>query len=201
MSSPRVSSPRRPGLVVAGRLWAPPLRQGRASGPVRARRTRQIGPMRLPPGARNDLLLRRGNVHRMMQPAMPRRRNRRGLGHTVVDHPAPLETKVRVDFAAARAEVAIAELVLADELAIEAGPDLRAEGPAVPPREEALQEIHRARHGTLLTRCPGPAQRLSPPCVLLAKRRTEGEGRRIAPHTGRPMLGREPSPKKRRQRS
>src|SRR5436190_657508 len=107
---------------------------------MRARRARHIGPMRLPPGARNDLLLSRRNVHGVMEPAMPRRGNCRGLSHAVVDHPAPLETKVRVDLAATRTEIAIAELILADELAIEAGPDLRAEGPAVPPCEEAQQE-------------------------------------------------------------
>src|SRR5262245_45875955 len=146
---------------------------------MRTRRTGHIGPMRLPPRARRDLLLGRRNVHGVMQPAVPRRRNRRGLGHTVVDHPAPLEAKVRVDLAATRAEVAIAELVLADKLAIEAGPDLRAEGPAIPPCEEAPQEIHRARHGTLVTRCPGPAQGLSPLCILLAKRRTRSEERRV----------------------
>src|SRR5882672_8596774 len=119
-------SPGPPGLVVAGRLRAPPLHQCRASGPMCARRAGHIGSMRLPPGARNDLLLGRWNVHGMVEPAMPRRRNLRSLSHSIVDHPAALETEVRVDLAAARAEIAIAELVLADELAIEAGPDLRA---------------------------------------------------------------------------
>src|SRR5882724_11237709 len=119
-------SPGGPGLVVAGRLWPPPLHQCRAGGPMCARRAGHVGPMRLPPGARNDLLLGRWNVHGMVEPAMPRRRDRRGLSHSVVCHPATLETKVWVDLPAARAEVAIAELVLADEFAIEAAPDLRA---------------------------------------------------------------------------
>src|SRR5882724_10481725 len=102
-------SPGPPGLVVAGRLWATPLRQCRARGPMCARRAGHIGPMRLPPGARNDFLLGRWNVHGMVEPAMPRRRDRRSLSHSVVDHPAALETKAWVDLPAARAEIAIAE--------------------------------------------------------------------------------------------
>src|SRR5262245_14073009 len=180
----RELSPGRPGLVIAGRLWTPPLRQCRAGRPMGARRAGQIGPMRLPPGTRNHLLLSWRNVHGMVEPAMPRRRNRRGLSQAVVDHPAALETKVWVDLPAARAEIAIAEFVLTHELAIEVGPDLRAEGPTVPPCEEAQQEIHRARHDSSWARCPGLAPSLASRCGLPRN----VAGRRIAPHTGAPML-------------
>src|SRR5262249_24931820 len=153
---------------------------------MRAGRAGHVGPMWLPPGARNDLVLGRRNIHGVVQPAMPRRRNCRGLRHAVVDDPAALEPKVRVDLATPRAVVAIAELVLTDELAIEAGPDLRAAGPAVPPCEEAQQEIHRARHRTLRTQSLGPGR--AQPRPVDSPRNVAA--RPIAPHTGTPMLER-----------
>src|SRR5262245_9634307 len=79
-----------------------------------------------------------------MQPAVPGRRHGRGLGDAVVDHPPPLEFQRWIDLATFGPVVAIAELVLADELAIEPGPQLGAEGLAVPPGEEAQEKrFHR----------------------------------------------------------
>src|SRR5262249_34948914 len=74
--------------------------------------------------------------------------------------PAPLKAEVRVNFAAFGPIVAVAKLVLADEFAIEARPDLHAEGLAVPPREEAQEKgPHRAGHGIKHRRCPEAATR------------------------------------------
>src|SRR5262249_58589582 len=111
--------PRRPGLVVAGRLRPAALRQRRSDRAVGAGRAGEIGPVRLPPRPRRDLFLRRRRVDRVVQPAMPGRRHDRGFGGAVVDHPAPLKTERRVGLAPPGAVIAIAELVLAYELAVE----------------------------------------------------------------------------------
>src|SRR5262249_49500994 len=132
-------------FVVAGGLRATALRERRATRPVRARRAGEVWPVRLPPGPRLHLVLRGRDVDRVMQPAVPGRRHHRSLGGPAVDHPTPLEAERRVDLAAFGAEVVIAELVLADEFAVEARPDLRAEGLAVPPREKADEERLHAR--------------------------------------------------------
>src|SRR5262249_56161151 len=75
---PRLS-PRRPGLVVAGRLRSTALREGGADRAVGARRAGKVGPVRLPPWPRRDLFLRRWRVDRVVQPAMPGRRHDRGF--------------------------------------------------------------------------------------------------------------------------
>jgi len=64
----------------------------------------------------------------VVQPAVPGRRHHRRLGITRIDNPAPIKAEGRIDFAATSAVIAVAELVLADEFAVERGPDLRAEG-------------------------------------------------------------------------
>src|SRR5262249_6740132 len=84
---------------------------------------------------------------------MPGRRNHRGFGVTIVDHPAPLEVERRIDLAALGAVIAVAELILADELAIERGPHLRAEGLAIPPGEEAREEGRDFHRRSLRTAC------------------------------------------------
>src|SRR5258708_4848364 len=123
----RILSSRRPRLVVAGRLRAAALRQGRSGRALRPRRAGHVGPVRLPPRPRRDLLLGRRHVDGVVHPAVPGRADRRGLSIAVVDHPAALEAERRIDLAALGAEIAVAELVFPDELAIEAGPHLRAE--------------------------------------------------------------------------
>src|SRR6185436_12201325 len=72
----------------------------------------------------------------MMHPAVPAGRDARRLGLAVIDHPtAP---------AAALAVVAVAALVLADELALPPRPQARAECRPVPPGEELQKEsFHR----------------------------------------------------------
>src|SRR5258708_8958583 len=75
---------------------------------------------------------------------MPGRWHDRSVRGAAVNDPAPLEAESRIDLAAPRAVVAIAELVLADELAVERGPQQRAEGRPVPPGKEAQKEgFHR----------------------------------------------------------
>src|SRR5947209_11683514 len=96
--------------------------------------------MRLFPGPRPVRLIGRRRIHGVVHPAVPGRADLRRLGIVAVDHPAALEAKRRIDLAALGAVIAVAELVLADELAIERGPHLRAEGLAVPPREAAQKE-------------------------------------------------------------
>src|SRR5712691_10784960 len=82
----------------------------------------------------------------MVHPAVPRRRDGRGFGGAVVGHPAPLEAERRIDLAALGAVIAVGELVLADELAIERGPKLRAKSLTVPPGEKAQEKgFHRSR--------------------------------------------------------
>src|ERR1700730_10151125 len=105
------SPARRPGLVVAGRLRPAALGQRRAGRAMGARRAGEIGPVRLPPRTRRDLVQRRRHVDGVVQPAMPRRRYGRGFGHAVVDHPAPLEAERTVYLAALGAVIAIAEFV------------------------------------------------------------------------------------------
>src|SRR5262245_61572932 len=85
----------------------------------------------------------------MVHPAVPAGADGRRLGIAVIDHPAPVKTEHRIDLAALAAVVAIAALVLADELAVERGPDLGAEGLAVPPGEDAQKECF-DRHGASL---------------------------------------------------
>src|SRR5262249_61441171 len=129
-----------PGLLVAGRLGPAAPRKRRADRAMRARRAGEIGSMRLPPGPRRDIVLRRRDVDRVVQPAVPLRRHDRSLGNTAVNHPAALEAERRIDLAALRSVIAIAEFVLAHQLAIERRPQQRAKGGAVPPCEEAQEK-------------------------------------------------------------
>ena len=76
----------------------------------------------------------------MVQPAVPAGRRHRGFREAVVDHPAPLEAQRRIDLAAARAVIGVAELVVADQLAVAAGVEQRVERRAVPPGEESQEE-------------------------------------------------------------
>src|SRR5712692_5747433 len=143
---------RLPSLVIAGGGRPAARLQRRARGPVGVGRAGEIWPVRLLPLARRVVLLRGRHVDRVVQPAVPGRRHARGFGEAVIDHPAPLEAQARIDLAATRAVVAVAEFVLADELAVEPGPQLRAEGLAVPPSKEFEKEIfhHDARASALL---------------------------------------------------
>src|SRR5688572_1416961 len=97
--------------------------------------------MRLLPGTRTVIFLGWRHVDCVVQPTVPIRRHARRLGKAVVDDPAPLEAERWVDLAALGSEVAVARLVLAHELAITPGPELRAERLAVPPGEKAREEI------------------------------------------------------------
>src|SRR6185436_20892406 len=85
-------------------------------------------------------LVGRRHVDGVMHPAVPGRADLRSLGIAAVDHPAPLEAERRIDLAALGAVIDVAEFVLADALAIERGPQLRAERLAVPPSEKAQEE-------------------------------------------------------------
>src|SRR5438552_16885493 len=104
----------------------------------------EIGPVRLPPRPRSNVFLRRQGINGVVQPAMPGRRHDRSLRGAAINHPASLESEPRIDLAAPRAVIAIAELVLAYELAVERGPQQRAEGRPVPPGKEAQKKgFHR----------------------------------------------------------
>src|SRR4051794_39202846 len=115
----RNASPARdPGLVVARGFRPAALRQSRTGGTMRPRRAGEVGPVRFPPRARHDRFLRRRHIDGVMNPAVPRWRHARSFDHAVVDHPAPLKPERRIDLAALGAVVAVAELVLAYELAV-----------------------------------------------------------------------------------
>src|SRR6185295_7108500 len=107
-----------------GRLRAAALRERRAGRALRAGRTGQVRPMRLLPGPGPIGLLRRRRVDGVMHPAVPRGWDGRGLGIAVVDHPAPLEVQHRIDLAAFGTVIAVAELILADEFAVQPRPEL-----------------------------------------------------------------------------
>src|SRR5205085_6303917 len=113
---------RAPRPIIAGGARAAALGERRARRPVGGRRAGEVRPVRLLPGARRVGLAGRRQVDRVMQPAVPARRHGRGLGIAIVDHPAALETEGLVDLAAAGAVIAVAVLILADELAIEPRP-------------------------------------------------------------------------------
>src|SRR5690348_2797238 len=98
----------------------------------------------------------------MVHPAVPRRPDRRGLCIPVVDDPAPLEAERLVDLAALGAVVAVAELVLADELAVAMGPELRPEGLVVPPGEEPGEKSRDFHRVSLRIRAGLSCQRPEP---------------------------------------
>ena len=140
------TSYRRPRFVVTGRLRPPPGRERRSGWAVCTRRSGQIRPMRLLPRMRFVAFLRRWRVDGVMEPAVPGRWHRGGFRVAVIDHPAALEAERLVDLAAAGPIVPVAELVLADGLAIHPGPELRPEGLRIPPGERFEQEtFHRRR--------------------------------------------------------
>src|SRR4051812_23113585 len=117
------SALRVPGLVIAGRLRPAACGQRRAGRTIGAGRAGHVRPMRLLPGARLVVFLRRRHVDGVMQPAMPRWRHRRGLGVAVVDHPAALEEQRRIDLAAFGTVVTVAEFILADGFAVHPRPE------------------------------------------------------------------------------
>src|SRR3954454_20792998 len=143
---------RRPRLVIAGSLRTLPACQDRTGRTVSAGRSRQIGQMRLFPFARRVSLGRRRNVDDMMNPAMPLRRDARGLDDAVVDDPASLKAERRIDLSADGPVVTVALLVRADQFPEAPGPQLRAEGLAIPPGEHLQQKLFHARTGWGLAR-------------------------------------------------
>ena len=106
---------RRPGVVVAAgrRARARPQHRARAAGRRRACRScsaRRASPIRAACNSSAVGTL----VGQVVQPAVPAGRRRRALAFARVDHPAPLEAERRVDRAADRAVIDVAELVVAD---------------------------------------------------------------------------------------
>src|SRR5947209_2153944 len=138
--SGRLPPARHPCLVIACRLRPAALRKRRAARALRRRRAGHVRPVRFLPAMRAVLLLGRRRIHGVMHPPMPRRADLRGFGIIAVDHPAPFEAERWIDLAALGTIIAIAEFILADELAIQRSPHLCAEGLAVPPGEDACEE-------------------------------------------------------------
>ena len=126
---------RNPRLVIASRLGPAPLRQCRPTRTVCASSTGEIGPVRLLPGMLPRFVLRWWHINCMMQPPEPARRHSRWLCNTGIDDPAPFEVQRRVDLAALGSIIPVAEVVLPDRLAMQRGPQLGAEGLAIPPCE------------------------------------------------------------------
>src|SRR6185437_1966715 len=113
-------------------------RARRTPGQWRARHIRQ---MRLLPGAGHIILVRRQDIKRVMEPAIPAWRSHRALSFASIDHPAPLEPKGRIDSAAARAVISVAVAVSADKLAIETRMEQRVERGAIPPGEKSGEPL------------------------------------------------------------
>src|ERR1700722_3148805 len=85
------------------------------------------------------VFLGRGQVDRMMKPAIPARRSHRSLGNPVIDHPPPLEPERRID--AWSPIIDVAELVMSDQHAKTLGVEPRVEVRAVPPSEIVQQKL------------------------------------------------------------
>src|SRR5271166_2079644 len=95
------------------------------------------------------VFLARRNIDGMVQPAIPARRRHRGLGGSAVDDPPALEAERRIDLAAFRAVVGVAELVMPNQFAMQSGVEQGVEGRPVPPGEEPQKKVsqaHRNRH-------------------------------------------------------
>src|SRR5690606_1271088 len=89
------------------------------------------------PLERRIILLGGWRIHLVVQPSMPAWRHHGGFRIAVIDHPAPgAAFRIR-----AALIVDIAELVLADALALAPGVKARAERLAVPPGKELQQEF------------------------------------------------------------
>src|SRR5690606_23033024 len=120
-----------PRSVVAGRLWTAAGAHDRACRPVGLRCSSQVGPMGLLPGTPLIALLGWRRVSRVMEPAVPVRRHQRRFRKSRVDDPAP-GLAVRSD-AALLHIVAVAELVLTNELALPPDGEARSPRIAAPP--------------------------------------------------------------------
>ena len=89
------------------------------------------------------------------------RRRHRGLGDSVGDHPAPLESERRIDLAAAGPIIGVAERVVPDQFAVAAGV-IRGgvEGRPVPPGEELQKKLlHPSKAADRLSSPPRPSAR------------------------------------------
>src|SRR5271166_3377239 len=136
----------------------------------RFRRAGRVADMRQLPRMRLIVFRGRGRIDGVMQPAVPAGRRHRGLGEAVVDDPAPLEAKRWVDLAAPAAIIGVAELIVANQLAVKAGVEQRVEGRAVPPGEPAQEKLFHPL---------GPLSLGNAPIVRRA--RDYGEGRPACP--------------------
>src|SRR5579863_8935511 len=113
-----LSALRPPGLIIAGgrRPHAGcERRTRRAPGLLRSG---QIGQMRQLPGPRLVILIRRRNIDRVMQPAVPAGRRHRTFGDPGIDDPAAFVAERRVLRPAAGAVITVAKLIGADQLAL-----------------------------------------------------------------------------------
>lgn len=97
--------------------------------------------MRLLPRAGRVALLARGQVDVVAEPAAPARRDLRGVGVAVVDHPAPLRADRAVDQRPLRAVIRVAVVVAADEVPAARGVERERHRLPVPPREDAQQRV------------------------------------------------------------
>lgn len=145
------------------------MRERRTRRAISAGKPREIRPMRLPPGSRRNLVLRRRHIDDIVQPRVPRRRHARGLDHAVIDHPTAIVAERRTYSPALLPIIAITELVLTDELAMARGPELGPEGLVIPPAEHAREE------GLEIHRSPEPVRQnplgrpVMPPCPALVQ--------------------------------
>ena len=131
---------RPPGLVVTAGLGPPALGEDAARRAIGLSGAGEIRPMRLLPLAARALLLGRGLVQRVMQPAVPAGRDLRGFRQVLIDDP-PARHAEGAD-AALLHIIDVAELVLADAAAVPPGHPAIAPGVARPPRKDLAEEAH-----------------------------------------------------------
>src|SRR5271166_6716517 len=131
----------------------------RTLGTNRLRRAGRVADMRQLPRMGLIVFRGRGRIDGVMQPAVPAGRRHRGLGEAVVDDPAPLEAKRWVDLAAPAAIIGVAELIVANQLAVKAGVEQRVEGRAVPPGEPAQEKLFHPLGPLSSGKAPRPAPR------------------------------------------
>lgn len=126
-----------PCLIVTGRCRTFGRRQNTACRPVRLRRPRHIGTMRLLPLTWLIVFLVRKCVDSMMKPSMPIRGYPGRINQSVVDHPTAFIRLIAV--------ILVAGLIFTNQFTVAPRVETRTKGLSVPPSKELQQKFHQSR--------------------------------------------------------